>query len=183
VTEAARAINDEGGIPGALPALAAALSGPVRDEPFVRRAISANLRVGDAAAAARLAAFAADASAEEEMRIEAIAALRVWPEPSTLDRVDGAWLGQPGPRDAQAARRAATQLLPLLDADATSAAIKVALLDTAASLGADTAPAFALRRLEQDAATQVRVAALNALTTLGGLDAERAVGVALGDRD
>src|SRR5690606_9880404 len=91
VTEAARAINDEGGIAGALPALAAALTGPVRDEAFVRRAISANLRVGNAAAAARLASYAADTSANEETRIEAIAALRVWPAPSTLDRVDGAW--------------------------------------------------------------------------------------------
>src|SRR4029078_3714753 len=45
VTEAARAINDDGGIDGALPALAAALEGKVAKEPFVRRAINANLRV------------------------------------------------------------------------------------------------------------------------------------------
>ena len=55
VTEAARAINDDGGIVGALPALAAVLDGPSRSEPLVRRAINANLRVGHGRAARRVA--------------------------------------------------------------------------------------------------------------------------------
>src|SRR5690606_37851860 len=97
--------------------------------------------------------------------------------------VDGAWLGQPGPRDTLAARTAAAGLLALLDAEATSPSIKVAVLEAAATLGVDAVPAFALRRLEQDAAAPVRVAALNALTSLGGATAERAVGVALADRE
>ena len=55
VTEAARAINDDGGIEGALPALAAALDSKFANEPFVRRAINANLRVGTRGGGARVA--------------------------------------------------------------------------------------------------------------------------------
>src|SRR5439155_18305556 len=58
VTEAARAINDDGGIEGALPTLAAALDGKVSNEAFVRRAINANLRVGTPEAAKRVATYA-----------------------------------------------------------------------------------------------------------------------------
>ena len=62
VTDAARAINDDGGIEAALPALAAVLKETrFKSEPLLRRAISANLRVGSNEAAERVAAFAADA--------------------------------------------------------------------------------------------------------------------------
>jgi quinoprotein glucose dehydrogenase len=183
VTEAARAINDEGGIGPALPALAQALEGPVRDEAFVRRAISANLRVGDDTAAARIGAFAGDPAEDTEMRLEAIAVLGVWLAPSTLDRVDGAWLGQLDSRGAEGARLAAASLLPLLDNDSTSPELKVAVLDSAAALELDAARAFALARLQQDSAADVRIAALRALSTLGGAEAERAIGLALDDSD
>jgi len=183
VTEAARAINDEGGILPALPALAAALAGPVRNEAFQRRAISANLRVGDGISARRIAAFASDADQALPLRLEAVAALGVWPQPSTMDRVDGAWLGQLGDRDAAAARLAARELLPLLDTTNVDAEFKVAVLDTAAALELPAAAAFALRRIDQDSASAVRIAALAALRALGGSEAERAIGLALDDAD
>ncbi|HTV02169.1 MAG TPA: HEAT repeat domain-containing protein [Luteitalea sp.] len=90
VTDAARAINDEGGIPAALPQLAALLgTSPVTTEPFVRRALNANVRVGTADAVARIEAFATASGTTPELRVEAIAALGIWGDPSPMDRVDG----------------------------------------------------------------------------------------------
>ena len=95
VTEAARAINDDGGIEGAMPALARILEEKrFRSEPLLRRAINANLRLGTDAAAARVAAFAADGSRPSAMRAEAAETRRVWQSPSLLDRVDGMYLGR-----------------------------------------------------------------------------------------
>jgi len=167
VTEAARAINDEGGIVQALPALAAALDGPIETEAFVRRALSANLRVGDGAAARRVGAFAARDGEPEPMRREAVAVLGVWGEPSTLDRVDGAWIGQPGPRDTAAARIAATGLLELLETPVTSAELRIAILDTAVSLRLDRA-ADAMRIALADADPRVRMAAIEAVPAIAG---------------
>jgi len=94
VIEAARAINDEGGIVVAVPALAQVLdSTRFSSEALLRRAISANLRLGTSEAANRLAAFAARPSSSRAMSDEAMSALSVWALPSPLDRVDGAYLG------------------------------------------------------------------------------------------
>jgi quinoprotein glucose dehydrogenase len=94
VVEAARAINDDGGIAGALPALARLLDTTrSTNEALLRRAISANLRLGTAAAAERLATFANSAAPPRAMATEAASALAVWTAPSILDRVDGAYLG------------------------------------------------------------------------------------------
>ena len=89
-TDAARAINDDGGIAAAIPPLAARL-GQVQltNEPFVRRALNANVRLGTPEAVARLEALAQDAATPSELRIEAISALGVWGQPSPMDRVDG----------------------------------------------------------------------------------------------
>lgn len=101
VTEAARAINDDGGIEAALAALARVLDEKrFTSEPLLRRAINANLRLGTNAAAARVAAFAADGSRPAAMRTEAVAVLGVWQSPSLFDRVDGMYLGQATPRAA-----------------------------------------------------------------------------------
>ena len=95
VTEAARAVNDDGGIEAAVPALARALDERrFTSEPLLRRAINANLRLGTNDAAARVAAFAADVSRPAAMRAEAAAALAAWNSPSPFDRVDGAYHGR-----------------------------------------------------------------------------------------
>ena len=91
--QAARAINDDGGIEDAIPALATVLDAKrFTKEPPLRRAINANLRVGTNEALARVAAFAADTARSGPMRSEAIAVLGVWPDPSPLDRVDGMYI-------------------------------------------------------------------------------------------
>ena len=90
LAEAARAINDDQSIPEALPALAAALLLPnVENEAFLRRAINANLRLGDEASAERLVEFARRASAPSAMRADALWALGYGGEPLVMDRVDG----------------------------------------------------------------------------------------------
>ena len=104
-TDAARAINDDGGIAGAIPQLAARLGAvKVTNEPLVRRAINANVRLGTPEAVARLEALARDTATPSELRIEAIAALGVWGQPSPMDRVDGFYHSQvtvaAGPRMA-----------------------------------------------------------------------------------
>lgn len=95
VTEAARAINDDGAIEAALPALARVLEQRrFTGEPLVRRALNANLRLGTDAALARVTTFAIDASRSPAMRAEAGAVLVAWPSPSPFDRVDGAYHGR-----------------------------------------------------------------------------------------
>jgi quinoprotein glucose dehydrogenase len=95
VTEAARAINDDGAIEGALPALARVLEERrFTGEALLRRSLNANLRLGTEAARARVTAFAIDASRLEAMRAEAGAVLVAWPSPSPFDRVDGAYHGR-----------------------------------------------------------------------------------------
>ncbi|OYP36740.1 PVC-type heme-binding CxxCH protein [Rhodopirellula sp. MGV] len=89
-TEAARAIHDDFSIDEALPGLAATLkqARPL-SEGLARRAINANLRLGDAESAARVLRFAADGSQSESLRADACDAIAAWIKPPVLDRVDG----------------------------------------------------------------------------------------------
>lgn len=61
------------------------------NEPLLRRAINANLRLGRAENAAVVADLARDPKAPMSMRLEAMAALGEWVEPSPRDRVNGAY--------------------------------------------------------------------------------------------
>jgi quinoprotein glucose dehydrogenase len=182
VTEAARAINDDRGIEGALPDLARVLEqNRFTSEPLVRRAINANQRVGTEEAAQRLAAFALRGTASDSLRAEAIAALGVWPRPSVVDRVDGMYLG-PVERDPAVARAAVTRLIDPLFASATPT-VKIALTDAAARLALETAVPALMTRLGEDDAPEVRSAALAALHALNAAPMEQAIRTALADRD
>ena len=182
VTEAARAINDDGGIKSALPALARILSTtPYTNEPLLRRVINANLRVGSGEAAQRVAAFAAQDGAPEAMRAEAIAVLGVWSSPSPLDRVDGVYLGQEE-RDPEIA---VVAVEPLLASALESGieAVQVAAAEAAARLEIESAIPHLLDRLQTDASPDVRVAALDALHAIAPRQMEEPVRSALGDED
>lgn len=90
LAEAARAINDDQGIPEAIPALAEAIKRTdINNEAFLRRAINANLRKADAASAQRLADFIKNPSIPTNLRQDAIWALGYWAGPPVLDRVEG----------------------------------------------------------------------------------------------
>jgi quinoprotein glucose dehydrogenase len=185
VTEAARAINDDGGIEAALPALARTLGeSRFTGEPLLRRAISANLRVGTSDAVTRVAAFAADRARTEELRAEAIGALSVWPAPSPMDRVDGFYIGQPAPRDGAAARAA---VLGLFDAignagDATTD-IKIAMAEAAGRLGVTEVAPVLLKQLQGDQSSQVRLASLRALQAIKVPNMDEVMTIAFGDSD
>jgi putative heme-binding domain-containing protein len=202
-TEAARAVNDDGSIPAAVPQLAAML-GTTRfsNEPLLRRAINANLRLGHDAAVQRVAAFAADASASEALRVEAIATLGVWADPSPLDRVDGYYLApfdvpQGGTSGQSATARATTRgaagasaaLQRLYDtltapgAAPVSADVKVAMAQAAGRLGLRSAEAPLRAQLRADPSPEVRVAALEALQALKVSKMDELMQVAFADAD
>ena len=88
--EAARAIHDDWSIDAALPDLAKAADLPnIESEPFVRRALNANLRVGGIEQIRRLARYATDESRPSAMRVEALEILANWETPAVNDRVEG----------------------------------------------------------------------------------------------
>ena len=95
VTEAARAINDDLSISEALPALAATLNDKkFTNEPLLRRAINAALRVGTDKELDILIAFSRRTDIKDNMQAEALATLGSWANPSVLDRVDGRFRGK-----------------------------------------------------------------------------------------
>lgn len=85
--EAARAIHDVVQIQTALTQLASLELPSAASEALAHRYLNANYRIGGAAAAERIAAFAANADRSQAMRLEAIAMLAAWGEPDVLDRV------------------------------------------------------------------------------------------------
>ncbi|MEM7013166.1 MAG: hypothetical protein AAF585_16970, partial [Verrucomicrobiota bacterium] len=86
--EAAMAIHDDFSIPDAMSSLAAALSNH-ENEAFVRRALNANLRLGVAENAERVASWATESAQDLKLREVAIECLLSWIEPSEFDMVDG----------------------------------------------------------------------------------------------
>ncbi|MFL5620830.1 MAG: HEAT repeat domain-containing protein [Gemmatimonadaceae bacterium] len=181
VTEAARAINDDGGIEGALPQLAAALDSKFTNEPFVRRAINANLRVGSADAAQRVAKYAGGSAGNDEMRAEAISVLGVWPKPSILDRVDGTAIG-PMQRDSAVARAALAALVQPIFASG-STPLQVALAEAVGRLRVMEAAPTLLAKLQSSPTTEIRIAALRALVAMRHERVAEAVRGALQDRE
>lgn len=201
VIDAARAINDDGGIAGAIPDLAALLDrAPITNEPLVRRAINANFRVGTAAAVARIEAVARNTSAPADIRAEAASALGVWDDPSPTDRVDGYYhgtvtIGDTTPRTSSATRRqtrdiaaarAAIERLVVETARGTSADdadVKVALAEAAGRLDARGAMPTLHTQLSGDPSAPVRVAALRGLQAMKVGDKSALMQSALGDSD
>jgi glucose/arabinose dehydrogenase/HEAT repeat protein len=186
VVEAARAINDDGGIEGGLGALAATLGeARFKSEPLLRRAISASLRVGTTAAAERVAAFAADPARPAAARVEAVSALGVWSAPSPLDRVDGFHLGSAmqQPRDGSAARAAVQQMIDALPKGESTPEMRAALAQAAGQLEIAEAAPMLTAQLKADPSVEVRLASLRALQALKVKDIDEVMKIALADKD
>ena len=184
VTEAARAINDDGGIEGAIPAPAARLdSVRTGSDALVRRVINANLRVGTSDAARRVAAFAARASASDDMRAEAIAVLGMLAEAvGVLDRVDWIESRSSAARDTSIARSAIASLVEPMFASGTPA-VQVALAEAIGRLRVTSASTILFERVRAAQSPAVRVASLKALASLHDERTEQAMRAALGDQD
>ncbi len=89
VTEAARAIHDDEGIPEALPKLAALLNTHELSEAAMFRVINAGMRLGTLQHAQKILGLALKESAPLNFRIEALTCLLAWKDAPQLDRVDG----------------------------------------------------------------------------------------------
>ena len=193
VTEAARAINDDLSIEQALPALGEVLSdnGEVlkknrfTTEALLRRAISANLRVGTEKAMQNLIDYAALESAPVAMRSEAIAALSTWAKPSVLDRVDGRFRGEIN-RDPVAVRSKSGDALVLLTAN-KEPLIRIGAMKAISKLKIDAVSSQASSKLfillKTDPQPAVRSEALKALASIGDKQIGEAIKQALSDKE
>ena len=89
VTEAARAIHDDEGIPSAQAELAASFGSSPQPFHAARRSLNANLRQGDEASLMRLLDWALKQPSGKPLRSEALAAILTFDQPPVLDQVDG----------------------------------------------------------------------------------------------
>lgn len=182
VTSAARVINDDLFVDGALPRLAELLGAtPFTNEELLRRAINANAFVADKTAAQRLADYAANVSAADALRAEALEALTYWENPSVFDRVSGRYRGE-RTGDAAVAREVLADVYPALLADESSV-VRVAAVNALGNLAFADASERLVDSVQNDNAAQVRLTALNNLHKLGYTDMQKVVYGALKDQD
>jgi len=182
VTETARAINDDKSIPEALPALSNLLvETAFTNEPLIRRAINANLRVGTEATLQNLLLYLQKKDAPIALRAEAIAALSTWAKPSVLDRVDGRYRGEITRDLAEVQQKSATVLIQqLTNADAT---IRKQIAKAIGTLKLDAAAPHLLARLKTDNQPEVKTEALRALSKLNTTLMQDGISTALADKD
>ncbi|NHE57403.1 c-type cytochrome [Cyclobacterium sp. GBPx2] len=165
VAEAARAINDDFSIEGALPQLAEILNrNGLSSEPLLRRAINANLRVGTNAALDNLVKYVSTESAPVLMRIEAMETLSTWDEPSVLDRVDGRFRG-PVSRDPSVLKRLTSEVFMDL-IDHSNGDLRLAAVKAVGKINLSEASENLLVRLKSDDNDDVREAALRSLGSM-----------------
>ncbi|NLT71714.1 MAG: hypothetical protein GXX91_13630, partial [Verrucomicrobiaceae bacterium] len=169
--DAARAIHDDWMIPEALPALAARLGKHRDHEPFTRRALNANHRLGTPETAARVVAFVAAGKASNALLDAGLEALQHWTEPGKLDLVTG----QYRPLDPRDPAVLAEVLKPHLDALLTAKLATVR--STAMELGTELKIPIANETLlavfeNREAGGALRATALRSLAAQGadGLD-------------
>jgi len=116
--EAIRAIYDEGvesGLPAVARLLDAELPKNLRVEPVLRRAVAANVLLGDAESARRLANFTTWPDLPPVWRKTTLESLLAWDAPLKREGVWGHWVDLPA-RDESAARSAVVAVLPALEA-------------------------------------------------------------------
>lgn len=182
VTEAARAINDDLSIEAALPALGNILTTTkFTNEPLIRRAINANLRVGSPEAMQNLINYAQKEGNPVNLRAEALDALSTWAKPSVLDRVDGRYRGVIQ-RDPLAVKsKAADMYITLLNHRELPLRMSAVKGISKLKMEQGAAPLFA--RLKEDKEVSVRVAALRALAAMEDKQIGKAIEQALADQE
>ncbi len=180
--EAVRAIHDEP-IPAAIPALAALGSRKNLPAPITRRAINANYIIGTAAAAHTLADIAADASATEAVRLDALQALSDWNTDLGRDRVLGLYRPLPATRDANAAGQVAAKLVPQLLVSGSDA-LRQTAAETAGKLKlSNTEEALIATAGDTKLNGKLRAAALHSLSAIGSTQLAGVLKSALGEKD
>lgn len=182
VTNAARAINDDGLIEEGLDKLSMILEqDQFLNEPLIRRAINTSLILGSPEGALRLASFAVRDDIPEELKVEALETLAVWPSPSVLDRVTGDPRGKIE-NDPDDARHAIEPVITNILSDEKKS-VRIAGLKVAGNLNYTPAISGIFSLLNNDPAPEVRIASLQALANLGYEEMDEAVFVAMEDED
>ena len=182
VTEAARAINDDLSITASLPELGNLLTKThFTNEALIRRAINANLRVGNEQALQNLIDYSLKQGNPEKMRAEAIETISTWPKPSVLDRVDGRYRGAIQRNLLAVKNKAGGAVIQLLKskefvvrASAIKAIGKLTIKEGATTL---------MEMLKKDTSATVRVEALNAIASMQDQRISDAIKMAIADKD
>lgn len=172
--EAAMAIHDVP-IPAAAEPLADRLAQPARDaeDPLLlRRALNAAYRLGTEKSAADLAAFAADLTAPESLRLEALAMLGEWAPGDPRNRVTG----HHDPIPPRPHAPAVAALTPRIDElMASQEVIRERTIEVAATLGIrKIVPQLVKRVSDPQQRARVRAAALRGLAQMSPQDAVNA---------
>lgn len=184
VVEAARAIHDDFSIPAAMEDLAKALDRvDIQEEAFARRAINANLRLGDQESAKRLATFINHEAANSKMRKDALWALGYWPNPPLLDRVDNRYREPSGNHKLTEAQLAMAGNFTGLLSD-SDIELRAATVTAVGRLQQKTlAPVIFQMFQNRNQPSLVRQAALQSLAALEAGDLKTALEIALEDSD
>ncbi len=160
--DAARAIHDEWMIPEVMPELASRLGKHLTHEPFTRRAINANFRLGTVEAAGRVVAFIAEGKAPEPLLEAGLEALTNWTTPGKLDLV----VGQYRPLEPRDPAVLVAALEKHLDALLTSnfSSVRTTTMDLARQAGIPIAnETLAIVLQDKGAVASLRSAALRLL--------------------
>lgn len=180
VTEVARAIHDDFSVEAALPALGALLSTTsFQNEPLIRRAISANQRVGKEENLNHLITYLAKPGTPEILKKETIAAIGTWAKPSLVDRVDGRYRGEVT-RDPSAIKQKVQPVL-VSQASAKEEVLRVESIKAIGKLQINESADLLLSKLKLDPAEAVKVQALNSLVAMNAANLSEAISFAMSD--
>jgi quinoprotein glucose dehydrogenase len=180
VLEAARAINDVP-ITDAFPQLAALIRKTGLPEPLIYRVINANFRLGKPENAEAVAALAARSDVPAALRIDALKALGEWTTPKVRDRV----MGLARPLDPRPQKIAGDALRPALGGIfASPDNVRQEAAKLAAALGIkEVGPVLMDLVSDSKLSPQVRVETLRALETLKDANLNKAMDLALKDKE
>ena len=182
VTEAARGINDDLSIKDDLLPLGNLLKNTrFTSEALIRRAISANLRIGTDETMQNLIDYSSKEGSPPKMRAEAIDALSTWAKPSVLDRVDGRFRGDIK-RDASLVKnKISDALIRLLNNKETT--VRLSAVKAVSKLDVTKGNATLLALLKNDKNPEVKVEALKALASMQDQFIGQAIQIALTGND
>jgi quinoprotein glucose dehydrogenase len=182
VTEAALAIHDDFSVPTALPALAKLISTTTfRNEPLVRRIISANQRVGADENLMDLLAFLSQSGVPLPLKQEAIAAVGTWAKPSLVDRVDGRYRGAVD-RDPGIIREISKKEL-VAQLNSSTEDLRLESIKALGKLSITDTEDLLFEKLKTDPSASVKVAALNSLKVMNSAILGKAIARAMVDQD
>ena len=182
VIEAARAINDDSSIPGAMQALAESLTiSDIKSEAFLRRAINANLRLADQESTERLTAYVLNKNHDETMRMQALWSLGYWLNPPVHDRVDNRYR-ELKPGNKQDAHQAISAIYKTIESEADTE-LKAMMITVAGKLGYTQAEDSVFDYVQSNPNKAIRIAAMASLGLMESSRITEAINIVMEDSD